>query len=340
MAHCASGPRTVSSSLDHVPTGGTYIKPGSANKLFKPDIDDFEFWYDESQWKLSNGPQEKDGWRGYLFHHISQKGYAIVFFTENEIPMVSLKESFLENMKKDVDFLKIVAEEKRTVNGSVVLCLKVQATIKQEPIEYYGYLYSGEEGTVQVATITGQSLFNKYEKVFTIFLNGLVILRESKKEGGSIPKTKFIIEGIKCVMADTFGTCVPASLATVLHLYQYSIHKDEIAKKIQHDMEATSIPAVRSFLKEMGYKFKEVIDMDPQKQRIKKHIANGYPVLITGTGSRASLGHMVVLVGFDDSRQVFYVCDPAGHGIDKVRYDELHYFHEPDCYSLVIFPKK
>jgi len=99
-------------------------------------------------------------------------------------------------------------------------------------------------------------------------------------------------------------------------------------------------PAVRSFLKEMGYKFKEVIDMDPQKQRIKKHIANGYPVLITGTGSRASLGHMVVLVGFDDSRQVFYVCDPAGHGIDKVCYDELHYFHEPDCYSLVIFPKK
>ena len=91
------------------------------------------------------------------------------------IPISSLKKIALENAKAVAPDSKIVSEETRIVNGKEVLCLILEGTVEQIPFTYYGYYYGGKQGTIQVITFTGQSLFAKYKKEFTEFLNGLEI---------------------------------------------------------------------------------------------------------------------------------------------------------------------
>ena len=61
------------------------------------------------------------------------------------------------------------------MNGRELTSLKFNATVKGIQLTYYGYYYGGKEGTIQVLCYTGQSLFDKYERDFTEFLDGLVV---------------------------------------------------------------------------------------------------------------------------------------------------------------------
>ena len=149
-----------------------YSKPSSANKLFKTERGDFGVWYNESKWRKSGKPSDE----GKInFHIIGEDGYAMVIAEGIEIPTSSLKEIALETAQEAGADFEVILEEKRVVNGREILCLKIDATIKQIPFIYYGYYYGGKEGTIQVVTYTGKNLFKKYEHEFTNFLNGFVI---------------------------------------------------------------------------------------------------------------------------------------------------------------------
>lgn len=67
--------------------------------------------------------------------------------------------------------MKIIA----SLSFSALLCMKIEGTVKGIPFRYYGYYYGGKQGTIQILTFTGQTLFEKYEHDFTDFLNGLEI---------------------------------------------------------------------------------------------------------------------------------------------------------------------
>jgi hypothetical protein len=149
-----------------------YIKPASAQKLFRTDRGNFGIWYDEKKWVAPKKPDEER----WLFSLIYGDAYVVVIPEEIKIPVTSLKKFLLERLKgSKASGVKVVFEENRVVNSREVLCLKIDLTLEGIEVRYYGYLYGGEEGTIQVLAYTGQSIFDKYQQELTNFLNGLVV---------------------------------------------------------------------------------------------------------------------------------------------------------------------
>ena len=145
---------------------------GAGKKLFKSDRGRFGVWYDETRWHLNSKATEPGRTE---FDLLRGDGYATAIIEEIGIPINSLKKIALDNARQAAADAKIIFEEYRTVNGKQVLCLKIEGTIEGIPFRFYGYYYGGKEGTIQLLTFTGTSLFEKYESDFTSLLNGLEI---------------------------------------------------------------------------------------------------------------------------------------------------------------------
>jgi hypothetical protein len=100
---------------------------------------------------------------------------ALVIAERLAIPLEGLKTSALDTWgKSDKDF-KLLKEEKRIVNGKEVLCLTANVTAKGIPFTFYGYYYSGKEGSIQLVTWTGQNLFDELKPDLEAFLNGFTV---------------------------------------------------------------------------------------------------------------------------------------------------------------------
>lgn len=104
--------------------------------------------------------------------------YAMLISEKIQIPLETLKNIAITNAKKALKNFKIEREEYRTVNGLKVFMMQMSGTIQGMKIVYYGYYYSSANGTIQLLTYTGESLFESYMNDIEVFLNGLV---ENKK---------------------------------------------------------------------------------------------------------------------------------------------------------------
>lgn len=145
-------------------------KSASAKTLSKTPRGTFEIWVDESKW---SGPSTSDG--RMQFRLKTGDAYILVISEEIGIPTASLKNIAIDNAKAAGSEFSLIADETRVVNGRELTSLKFNAVVKGIQLTYYGYYYGGKEGTIQVLCYTGQSLFDKYERDFTEFLDGLVV---------------------------------------------------------------------------------------------------------------------------------------------------------------------
>jgi hypothetical protein len=126
--------------------------------------------------KTSNAVAEAE------FRHKDGDAMAMVIAERLSIPLATLKEIVMRNIRKVDKEAKIVEEEKRTVNGNDVLFLTINAKVQGIPFTYMYYLYSGDAGTIQLLTFTGQNLFKEYKQDMEAFLNGFeTVKRETAK---------------------------------------------------------------------------------------------------------------------------------------------------------------
>jgi hypothetical protein len=149
-----------------------YTRPASARASYKPDRGDFVIWYDETKWQLEK-PRPNDD-TGHL-RLLRSDGHAMIISEGIPMPIASLKRIAVDNAKEAAPDTRIVSEEMRTVNGKELLVMILDGTIEQIPFRYYGYYYSGKQGTIQFLTFTSQNLFDRYKQEFTELLNGLEI---------------------------------------------------------------------------------------------------------------------------------------------------------------------
>lgn len=146
-------------------------KPASAKSEYKAKHGGFSIWYDESKWVQSQTDEE-----GRIEFRLKRgDAYAVAIIEELGVPTATLKEIALENAKKAAPDAKVVFEEPRTINGTELVCMKIEGTVKGIPFRYFGYYYGGKSGSIQLLTFTGTQIFPKYEQDFLEFLNGLVI---------------------------------------------------------------------------------------------------------------------------------------------------------------------
>ena len=106
------------------------------------------------------------------FQHASGDGYAMVIAERLQVQLPQLKKIALDNARNAAPDARVVLDEMRRVNGLDVVAMQITGTMSGVLFVYYGYYYSGPEGSVQIITYTGQNLFAEYKADFEEFLNG------------------------------------------------------------------------------------------------------------------------------------------------------------------------
>lgn len=127
-------------------------------------------YVDPGQWKRQ--PATEDLTKT-TFHHASGEAYGMIVAERLAIPLLKLKEIAISNARAAAPDAKVVFEETRHVNDIDVLVMQMEGTIQGIAFTYYGYYYSGPQGSLQVLTYTGTNLFAEYKGAFEEFLNGL-----------------------------------------------------------------------------------------------------------------------------------------------------------------------
>jgi hypothetical protein len=107
------------------------------------------------------------------FRHATGEAYGMVVAERLAIPLPRLREIAISNAREAAPDVKVTLEEHRRVNDVDVLAMQMEGTIQGIPFTYYGYYFSGAQGSVQLLTYTGSNLFSEYKPEFEEFLNGL-----------------------------------------------------------------------------------------------------------------------------------------------------------------------
>ena len=148
-----------------------YSKTASATKQIKAPFGDFVVWFDPAKWQVGKTSETGE----VEFEKTDGEGYAKIISEKVSIPTDTLAKVALINAKHADPEAKIVAQEKRTVNGREVLMMQMDVTASGVPFRFYGYYYGGTSGTIQLVTFTTQTVFAKNVPDFTNFLDGLMI---------------------------------------------------------------------------------------------------------------------------------------------------------------------
>lgn len=174
---------SCSSSDSVVDNGSNDVNQESAVELTNNQVEldglltgsklNYEIAYDSEKWYAY--PSVSGSESEYELDHLDGDVYALVIAERIEIPLESLREIAVENAKAVGPNIEVVLEETRTVNGREVLAMKMAGTVEGIDIQYYGYYTSGDFGTVQFVSYTGQNLADDYADELDELLNGLTI---------------------------------------------------------------------------------------------------------------------------------------------------------------------
>lgn len=162
--------------------------------------------------------------------------------------------------------------------------------------------------------------------------------RNPKNPGLILPE-RVVIEGIKIKKAQSFTDCVEVSLEAVFDFYGTNTSRKEISDQIQK-FSGTSIPDMIGFVRERGFNIFCFLDEGKDKKWIKYFLSRNMPVMVTVGYLR--YGHMMVLVGYDDNKKIFYVADPEWRSIQEWHYQEFnerHYEVQEGNETFLVYPE-
>jgi hypothetical protein len=124
--------------------------------------------YDPKKWRKD----ESDENNVTALVHSTGDGYAKIIAERIEMPLDAMRKVAISNARDAAPDMEVVRDEMRRVNGVDVLCLEMRGQVEGIPIVYFGYYYTGKEGSIQLLTYTGQNLIDEYQKDFEELLAG------------------------------------------------------------------------------------------------------------------------------------------------------------------------
>jgi tetratricopeptide (TPR) repeat protein len=151
----------------------------------------------------------------------------------------------------------------------------------------------------------------------------------------ALPERSFI-EGITIEYGQAFADCLPAALEAIFRFYGVPIERKEISGQIQY-ISGTYMTDAIIFVKLKGLNIYYFTDKSQDKRWIKYYLSKNMPVL--AALGNAGGGHAVVLVGYDESKRIFYVADPERRKIMDWNYMEFDEWHRPlGSQAFLIYP--
>ena len=135
---------------------------------------------------------------------------------------------------------------------------------------------------------------------------------EKLKQGKNVEKeAKFKMENINVVKQVGNG-CLPASIAIIMQYYSKEIVSyRQVVKEMRTEIrgEGTSLYDGLSYMYRKGY---QVYPFTGDDDIVKQLLQLGYPIIVVQNSwlSQDAEDHARVLIGFDDSKEIFYTNDP------------------------------
>ena len=141
--------------------------------LLKSNINDVGVMIDPKKWSFNKSSTDDSE---FEFELKNESLFGLMINEKIEMPLETLKESAFYNFDFAANNANILEEEYRYINDLLVLKLHMQGTIDGFSVYYYGYYFSGKEGTTQFVTYSTSNLFELYKNEAEQLLNGLVEL--------------------------------------------------------------------------------------------------------------------------------------------------------------------
>jgi len=150
-----------------------FKRPSDSSFLLKSTINNTAYWVNTEKWSFS---KDKDSTSAteYAFQLKGKDLYGMTITEEIKIPIETLGDVAIDNLRSAAPDGKVIKQEYRTVNGKKVLYMELVATMKGTSFTYRGYYYSDTSGTTQFLVYTSTALVHKYKSEINDFLNGFV----------------------------------------------------------------------------------------------------------------------------------------------------------------------
>ncbi len=161
----------------------------------------------------------------------------------------------------------------------------------------------------------------------------------------NLPQKSFI-ENVP-IYRQPYMDCGPTSLRMVLNFYGKNLSQEDIGKVRRG--RGTVVSDMESYPRGLGFEVHSFYEW--RKEEIKYLLAQGYPLITLGvpppewyrSGRYPGEGHYVVVVGYDDIKNVFIVHDPNPGKKMEISYDVFKDFHRShpthSNYVLCVYPK-
>jgi hypothetical protein len=128
-------------------------------------------WFDPKKWTLFEQAESKSA----VFYYRDKLAEAYLFSSAADRDVESQLADLLERIGAQHGATRVRFKDTRRVNGSDMLCVQIIASSETIDRLFYGYLYSGEQGSIQFITITASTRAPRLYGYLTTLLDGLVI---------------------------------------------------------------------------------------------------------------------------------------------------------------------
>jgi hypothetical protein len=127
--------------------------------------------YDPNKWRET--PSDHPG--RFMLTHVKGDGLAMVIAEHLDMQIDTLVRVALENARSAAPDVQVLKRTGLRVKGKEMVEMQFSGTLRGVPFTYLGRYYSGKEGSFQVLTFTGTSLFAEYEADFRELLGGFEV---------------------------------------------------------------------------------------------------------------------------------------------------------------------
>jgi hypothetical protein len=137
-----------------------------------------ELWFDPDKWIPLEGQQINPMAEFVLIH---EDGDAYAMLVAERISggsFESLKSANFDNLRRSSDSLEVSWEEERVVNGKKFLAVKCEVVLGGFDFSYIYYFWSGQAGSLTVASFTGTNIFEEYSEDIVELLSGIVVTKD------------------------------------------------------------------------------------------------------------------------------------------------------------------
>lgn len=163
----ASGTENVQIGLN----GTRFTRPAAATFPVRSSRNNAVVYIDPKKWKFKQSQKGVDA--EYSFQYVDGDLYGTMITERMAMPLDTLGEIALNNLRKVAPDAEVQKKEYRYVNDKKVLYMRMAGTMRGIKLVYCGYYFSDDNGTTQFLAFTSPNLAQASAGTIEGFLDGI-----------------------------------------------------------------------------------------------------------------------------------------------------------------------